>query len=91
MTDLVVPTGVAGTITIVLLVVLGIFVYPWLLKKRFGGAVVAAATALLALMFYQFDRGHGASAATSAALGVLWAAAPAVAGLIVARIQRKTA
>ncbi len=91
MTDLVVPTGMAGTITIVLLVVLGIFVYPWLLKKRRGGAVVAAATVLLALMFYSFDRGHGAAATTSALLGLLWAAAPAIAGVIVARIQRKTA
>jgi hypothetical protein len=83
-----VPTALAGAVTVAVLVGLGIFVYPWLLTRRFGAAVIAVATIALALLFFYFDLGRGTSTAMSIALGVLWALAPLVAGLIVRRINR---
>lgn len=82
------PNAFAGTITIVALVALGIFVYPWLLARRAGRVAIVAATAALALLFYQFDRGSGAPAAVSAGLAVLWALAPAITAVIVRRLTR---
>lgn len=82
-----VPTGLAGAITILALVGLGIFGYPALLKRRGGVVAIAACTALLALLFYAFDRGSGAAPAVSATLALLWALAPVVAGVIVHRLQ----
>ena len=82
------PNALAGTITIGALIALGIFVYPWLLARRGGVVAIAAATALLALLFHRFDRGSGAPAAVSAGLALLWALAPAITALIVRRLTR---
>jgi hypothetical protein len=84
-----VAVEVAGTLTIVALIVFGVFVYPWLLARRGGGFAVAAITALLALLFYLFDRPGAAAPSTSLALALVWAALPAVAGLIVDRLRRR--
>lgn len=82
------PTWFGGAVTIALLIVLGIFVYPWLLKRRGGAVVVAAITALLALLYFAFDRASGISTTASALLALTWAVAPVVAGAIVYRAQR---
>ena len=87
MTD--VPIGLAGSVTIVALVGLGIFAYPALLKRRGGAAAVGVGTALLAVLFYLFDRGSGTAPALSALLALLWALAPALAGVIVYRLQQR--
>ncbi len=83
-----VPNALAGTLTVAALVGLGIFVYPWLLARRGGAAVIAVATVALALLFYQFDRGSGASTAVSAGFALLWALAPAITAVIVRRFMR---
>lgn len=83
-----VPNALAGTVTIVALIALGIFVYPWLLARRGGATAVVVATIALALLFYQFDRGSGASTASSAAFALLWALAPAITAVIVRRFTR---
>ena len=84
-----IPQGLAGAVTLAALVGLGIFVYPWLLKQRGGGAWVAGITAVLALLFYAFDAGTGTSDTVSAALALLWALAPVAAGVIVWRLGRR--
>ncbi|GAB4466463.1 MAG: hypothetical protein OHK0044_06360 [Burkholderiaceae bacterium] len=83
-----VPNALAGTVTIAALIALGIFVYPWLLARRGGRAAVAVATFALALLFYLFDRGSGASGTVSAGLALLWALAPAITAVIVRRLAR---
>lgn len=83
-----VPNALAGTVTIVALVALGIFVYPWLLARRGGAAATAIATLALALLFFQFDRASGAPTAVSAAFALLWALAPAITAVIVRRFSR---
>jgi hypothetical protein len=83
-----VPNGLAGTATVAALIGFGIFLYPWLLARRFGAVVVAASTAALTVLFFFFDRGS-VDAAASAALALLWAAAPAAVGVIVFRLQRR--
>jgi hypothetical protein len=83
-----VPTALAGAITIGLLVGLGIFVYPWLLRRRLGWLAVAAGTGALTALFVWFDQGRGAAGGVSALLALLWAAAPAITGVIVHRLQR---
>lgn len=83
-----VPNWLAGSVTVAALVGFGIFLYPWLLKRRGGAAAVAAITAVLTLLFFWFDRGSG-NAAASAAFALLWAAGPVVAGVIVYRLQRR--
>jgi Ca2+/Na+ antiporter len=83
-----VPNWLAGTMTVAFLVGCGIFLYPWLLKRRLGAAVVAAMTAVLALLYFYFDRGSG-NAAASAAFALLWALAPLAAGVVVYRLQRR--
>ena len=82
------PTALAGTITIVALVGLGIFVYPWLLKQRGGAGAIGAVTVILSFLFYTFDRSNDVAISVSAALAVLWALAPVGAGLVVYRLQR---
>ncbi|MFN9805561.1 MAG: hypothetical protein ACK56N_03905 [Betaproteobacteria bacterium] len=84
-----IPQGLAGAVTLAALVGLGIFVYPWLLKQRGGGAWVAGITAVLALLFYAFDAGTGTSATLSAVLALLWALAPVAVGVIVWRLGRR--
>ena len=77
-----------GAITIALIVVLGIFVYPWLLSQRYGPWVVALVTVLLAVVFALFQ-GAGSSAYSSI-LAAGWALGPVLAAVIVRRIERKT-
>jgi multisubunit Na+/H+ antiporter MnhG subunit len=83
------PTSVAGTVTIVALIGLGIFVYPWLLKRKDGVGVIGALTVLLAFLFYAFDSSRSEPIATSAGLALLWALAPVLAGVIVHRLGRR--
>jgi hypothetical protein len=83
-----VPNGLAGALTVAALVGGGIFLYPWLLGRRGGALGVAAITVTLAALFFLFDHGSD-NAAVSAALALLWSAAPAVVGVIVFRLQRR--
>ena len=83
-----VPNALAGTVTIVALVALGIFVYPWLLARRGGAPAIAIATLALALLFFRFDRASGAPTAVSAGFALLWALAPAITAVIVRRFTR---
>lgn len=76
-----------GAITVVALVGLGIFVYPWLLTKRGGAVSIAAITIALAAIYYRFDNGRS-SAPIAALLGLLWALLPVVAGVITRRVNR---
>lgn len=85
-----VPVPVAGSITIALTVVLGVFVYPWLLQRRLGVLVVALATVALSILFTVFT-GSDYSPVQRAVSGVLCGLAPVVAGVIVWRIQKKGA
>lgn len=86
-----IQTALAGVVTIVLLVSLGIFIYPWLLKRKNGAAIIAAATVILFVLYFAFDRGYGTPAGRAAGFGLLWACAPIVAALIVHRIGAKAA
>jgi hypothetical protein len=83
-----VPNWLAGSVTVAVLVGCGIFLYPWMLKRRGGAAAVAAITVAVALLYFLFDRGSG-SAALSATLALVWALAPVLAGVIVHRLQRR--
>jgi hypothetical protein len=82
-----VPNWLAGTATVAALVGFGIFLYPWLLARRYGAVAVTAGTAALTVLFFLFDSGSG-DRVVSAALALLWAAAPAAVGVIVFRLQR---
>ncbi|HEU0203060.1 MAG TPA: hypothetical protein VFR86_21840 [Burkholderiaceae bacterium] len=82
--------GLAGSVTITALVILGIFVYPWLLGKRAGVWIIAAVTVLLGILFFYFDTGRGTSTEVSALLGALWAVAPVIAALIGRRLRGST-
>jgi hypothetical protein len=82
-----IPLGLAGALTVVAFVGLGIFVYPWLLTQRGGALIIAAITVALAVIYYYFDRGRS-SAPVAALLGLLWALLPAVAGVITRRVNR---
>ncbi len=82
-----VPNWLAGTVTVAALVGFGIFLYPWLLARRYGAVAVTASTVALTVLFFHFDSGSG-NAAASAALALLWAVAPAAVGVLVFRLQR---
>lgn len=82
-----VPGPLAGAITIALIVVLGIFVYPAWLRSSRGRWGVAATTVLLGVLFYGFDRPDAASARAAVAFATAWALAPLGAGLLVWRLQ----
>lgn len=84
-----IPTALSGSITIALIVLLGIFAYPWLLGRRYGRTLVALATLLLAALFMAFEAGNEAATATRIVLAGLLGLAPAVAGIIVMRLQRR--
>ncbi|HTT11832.1 MAG TPA: hypothetical protein VMG60_13140 [Burkholderiaceae bacterium] len=84
-----IPASIAGSVTIVLLVVLGIFVYPWLLRRRGGALAMAASTVALAVLFYLFDQPSGVQAGTSRVLAAVWALLPVLAGLVVKFAQDK--
>jgi O-antigen ligase len=47
--------GLAGAVTVTALVVLGILVYPWLLRKRGGWAAVAVVIAALLVRRFRLD------------------------------------
>ena len=82
------PIEVAGAITIALIVVLGIFVYPWLLARSSGPWIVGLMTIVLGALFVGFQ-GSG-STMVSLAFAAGWALGPVIAGVIVRRIQRKS-
>ena len=84
-----IPTALSGPITIALIVVLGIFAVPWLLGRPHGRTLVAIATLLLAALFMAFEAGNEAATAVRIVLAGLLGLAPAVAGIIVARLQRR--
>lgn len=82
-----IPVAVSGAITVALIVVLGIFVYPALLRRRLGKAIVAVATIVLMLLFFAFEQASGLSdnpVAASVAIGL----APLLVGTVVHRLQR---
>ena len=83
------PTALAGGVTIAALVGLGIFIYPWLLGRKHGAGAIGAITVLLTFLFYTFDRSNDVPISTSAALALLWALAPVLAGVIVYRLGRR--
>ncbi len=85
------PTWFAGSVTIVALLGLGIFLYPWLLKQKGGVPAIGATTVLLTFVFYQFDSSRSVPIAVSLALAAVWALAPVVAGVIVWRLSRNSA
>ena len=83
-----VPLALSGSVSIALIVVLGIFVFPWLLARRGGALAVVGATVLLVGLFAAFqlgsDEGSGPVALFVAALA---GCAPAAVALIVRRLQ----
>ncbi len=82
-----IPVALSGAITVTLIVVLGIFVYPALLRLPLGKGIVAIATVALSVLFYLFDRGSGLSTNPVAA-AIAIALAPLLAGTIVYHLQR---
>ena len=80
-----VPLWIAGSITIVALVGLGIFVYPRWLQRPRGRVLVALTTVALAALFHWFDGGRS-EPVLRVALALLWALAPVFVGTIVARL-----
>jgi len=85
------PTELAGAVTIVALVGLGIFVYPYLLKRGGGVAMIGATTLVLTFLFYAFDSTRAEPIAPSAALALVWALAPVAVALLVHRLTRGSA
>ncbi|HYS12277.1 MAG TPA: hypothetical protein VEN28_03120 [Burkholderiaceae bacterium] len=86
-----ISVNLAGSLTILFLVGFGMFLYPWLLKRRGGVLVVAALTAMLTVLFYLFDDPTGVETSTSGALALVWALLPLAAGLVVKSLQSKGA
>ena len=84
-----IPASIAGTITVVLLVVLGLFIYPMLLRRRGGALMVGAATVILIVLFYLFDNPTGLETGTSGLLAVILALLPLITGLVVKYSQDK--
>lgn len=84
-----VPLAVSGPVTIALIVVLGIFVYPrWLMQPN-RRWLVFVGTLLLAGLFALFEVA-GARSSLAGALGAAAIAlAPLAAGIVVARLSRK--
>jgi hypothetical protein len=84
-----VPLAISGPVTIALIVLLGIFVYPRWLARPAGRVAVVVATVLLAGLFAFFELA-GARDSTGGAIGAaLIALLPLVAGIVVARLSRK--
>ena len=77
----------SGAITVALIVVLGIFVYPALLRRPLGKAMVALSTVALTVLFFLFDRASGLSTSPVAS-AIALALAPLLPGTIVYRLQR---
>lgn len=82
-----VPVAASGAITVALIVVLGIFVYPALLPRPMGKAIVAILTVALGALFFLFDRGSGLSSHPVVS-AVAIALAPLLAGVVVHHLQR---
>lgn len=83
-----IPVSLGGALTVALIVVLGVFVYPPLLGRPGGQWIVATATALLTALFVVFDRASGLSTGPAVAVALAIALAPVITGAIVARLQR---
>jgi hypothetical protein len=84
-----IPVAVAGGITVALIVILGIFVYPALLRRATrGGLAIAALTILLAAMFYRFDHEGGLSGSLRVAIAAVIALAPLLVAAVAYRLQR---
>ena len=83
------PINLAGALTILFLVGFGIFLYPWLLKRRGGLPIVLLLTAALATMFYFFDEASGVESGTSRLLGLIWALLPLGTGFLVKYAQQR--
>jgi hypothetical protein len=84
-----IPVAASGAITVALIVVLGVFVFPALLRRTPGRWAVAVVTLALTALFYVFDSGSGLSSnplLSAVAIGL----APLLAGTIVYRLQRGT-
>jgi hypothetical protein len=81
-----IPTWLAGSVTVAALVGCGVFLFPCLLQRRGGALLVAAMTVALAALYLGFDRDDSSA---STVLTLLWAAAPAIVGAIVYRLQRR--
>jgi protein-S-isoprenylcysteine O-methyltransferase Ste14 len=84
-----IPVNLAGSLTILLFVGFGIFLYPWLLKRRGGYLAVGALTVMLVVLFYLFDEPAGVETSTSAILAVVWGVLPLAVGLLVRYTQSK--
>ncbi len=82
-----IPVALSGAVTVTLIVVLGIFVYPALLRRPMGKGIVAIATVALSVLFYVFDHRSGLSTNPVAA-AIAIALAPLLAGTIVYHLQR---
>jgi hypothetical protein len=83
------PTWFSGSVTLVALIGLGIFLYPWLLRRPGGRAAVGAMTVVLIIVFYLFDRSLDTPIFTSWLFAALWAAAPAAVALFLHRMYRR--
>jgi len=83
------PTWLSGTVTIVALFGLGLFVYPYLLKQPGGAGLIGAFTVALTFLFYVFDSQRAEPIVTSALLGLLWALAPVAVALLVHRLTQR--
>jgi hypothetical protein len=82
-----IPVAISGAVTIALIVVLGIFVYPLLLRRPGGRVLVTLATAFLVGVFTTFQAATDDASGLSIAVAGLLALAPLIAGIIVARLQ----
>jgi hypothetical protein len=81
-----VPVAVAGAVTIALIVVLGVFIFPALLRRPPGRWVVAIVTLALIVLFFMFERDSGLTGHPLVS-GIVIGLAPLTAGLIVYRLQ----
>ncbi|HET9025402.1 MAG TPA: hypothetical protein VFN64_12575 [Burkholderiaceae bacterium] len=82
-----IPVAVSGAMTVTLIVVLGIFVYPALLRRPLGKGIVAISTVVLTVLFFLFDRASGLSS-NPVVSAIAIALAPLLAGTIVYQLQR---
>lgn len=77
----------SGAITVAVIVVLGIFVYPALLRRPLGKAIIAIATVGLCVLFFLFDRASGLST-NAVASAIAIALSPVLVGTIVHQLGR---
>jgi hypothetical protein len=84
-----IPLAFSGPVTIALIVLLGIFIYPRWLARRAAWRV-ALVTPLLIALFVIFELAGGAGSAAGVVLAVAYALAPLAAGVLVARLTGKS-